>query len=97
LEIPVILVALVTYTKRIATFKKDAKKGEKEPIAYKIIRKQYFGHTDQYFVSFDNPNYMHHEVDEAFYHNCSPGDYAYMYRAPLSKYVFDKGGRFSIL
>ena len=97
LVLPISAVFFVSYRKRLMPFKKDAEHGEKELISYQIIRKQYFEHTGQYFVSFDNPDYMHHEVEEAFYFHCSPGDYAYMYRAPLSKYVFDKSGRFSLL
>ncbi len=94
---PILSVAWVTYRRRVSPFRKDALRGEKELISFRIVRKQYFEHTGQYFVSFDNPDYMHHEVDRAFYYHCSPGDYAYIYRAPLSKYVFDNGGRFSIL
>jgi hypothetical protein len=97
LGLPIAVVAFVSYKKRLLPYSKDARRGEKELISYPIIRKQYFEHTGQYFVSFDNPDYMHHEVDAAFYHYCSPGDFAYMYRAPLSKYVFDKSGRFSLL
>jgi len=95
--LPVTSVFLISYRKRLLPFKKDAQRGEKEQVSYQVMRKQYFEHTGQYFVSFNNPDYMHHEVDKAFYFHCSPGDYAYIYRAPLSGYVFDKGGRFSLL
>lgn len=86
--LPIAGVAWVSYRKRLLPYKKDARRAEKELISYQIVRKQYFEHTGQYFVSFDDPNYMHHEVDEAFYFHCSPGDYAYMYRAPPIKICF---------
>ncbi len=88
---------LMLYIKRIHPFLSDARGGKKEVVSCRIIRKQYFPYTGQYFISFSDPRYMHHEVDAVFYEHCREGDIAYLYRAPRSKYVFDERGRFTLM
>jgi hypothetical protein len=97
LEGPLLFMGYRVYRKRIACFKKDAVNGIKEVVPYKIIRKTYLPHTNEFFISFDDPNYMHHEVNVDFYMNCNEGDTAYLYRAPSSKYIFDREGKFSLM
>lgn len=97
LETMVIAVAVNVYRKRIRPYKKDIDNGVKEMVPYIVTRKTYFSTTGQYFISFDDPNYMHHEVDAQFYNNINEGDTAFVARAPLSNYVFDMNGRFTIL
>lgn len=53
--------------------------------------------TNQYYVAFDDPDYMHHEIDENTFNNVNEGDNMYIYRGVYSKYVFEINGRFTIL
>lgn len=96
LETPLLVVAISVYRKRVLRYKKDLKNGVKELVPYTIISKRHFQHTGQYFFSFDDPEYMHYEVDAMVYSQHSEGDTLYVSRAPHSKYVFDEKGRFSI-
>jgi hypothetical protein len=82
---------------RILPFKRDALSGVKEKIPYTIMRKEYFPLTSQYYFGFDDPDYLHHEVDEDTYNKCNEGDTMYVYRGIKSKYVFELNGRFSIV
>jgi hypothetical protein len=85
------------FKRRIWRFRKDAINGVKEIVPYTIIRKSYFEHIGKFYISFYDPNYMHHEVDAAFFLSCSEGDTAYLFRAPLSKYIFNKDGKFELM
>jgi len=85
------------YIKKVLAYKRDAESGMKERIAYTIVRKEYFPETDQYFVTFDDPDYMHHETNRDTWYNCHEGGYFFIYRAKKSKYVFEESGRFSII
>ncbi len=91
------LVGARIYRKRILKYKRDIENGVKKMVPYTIVSKKYFEHTGEYFFSFDDPNYMHYEVDAMMYMQCNEGDTLYVSRAPLSKYVFDKDGRFSLI
>ncbi len=97
LETPIFLVAISVYRTRVFRYKKDIRNGVKEFVPYTIISKKYFQLTNQYFFSFDDPEYMHYEVDATTYGQCTEGDTLYVSRAPRSKYVFDKKGRFTII
>ncbi len=96
LGIPVIGAGFFYYLKKIRPFAMDAKTGMKERVPYLIERKQYFDHTGQYYFALNDPNYMHHEVDEAFYNGLQVGDALYVYRAQLSGYTFNERGSFSL-
>lgn len=97
LETLLILTGIRIYTKRIRPYKKDLENGVKEMVPYVIMSKKYFEHTAEYFFSFDDPNYMHYEVDALLFGQCNVGDTLYVSRAPHSRYVFDKDGRFSLI
>lgn len=94
---PLCIVGFNLYRKKVFAYRKDLENGVKEMLPYAITKKSYFEHTGQYFFSFDDPNYMHHEVDAEMYHQCCEGDVLYIARAPRSKYVFVMDGRFSIM
>lgn len=85
------------YMKRVRPFKKDADSGVKEKVPYTVLRREYFEFTGQYYVALDDPNYLHHEIDQEMYYNISEGDSIYLYRATRSKFVFERNGRFTIL
>lgn len=85
------------FLKRIYPYKKDADLGRKEVITKTVTDKKYFPNTNQFFLSFDDPNYMHHEVDSAFYLSVEIGSHVALYRGLYSKYVFQKDGRFTLM
>ena len=84
------------YIKRVLAYKRDAKSGVKERLAYTITRKEYFPLTNQYFVSFEDPDYPHHETDQETWYNCHEGGYFFIYRGKRSKFVFRDTGKFTI-
>jgi len=88
---------LYFWFKNVYSFKKDADSGIKEKVPHRIVKKEYFPMTNQCFVGFDDPDYLHHEIDADTFDKCNEGDMMYLYRAIKSKYVFEKDGRFSIL
>jgi len=95
--LPIIGYAVRLYFRSIHPYLVDARNGEKETISYRIVRKLHFPYTDQYFISLDDPRYMHHEVDAQFYQECHEGDQVFLYRGPKSRYVFNKSGRFTLM
>lgn len=96
--IEVILIAsgIYFYITAVRAYKLDADSGIKDKIPYTIIRKEYFPLTNQFFVGFDDPKYLHHEIDEGTYHQCAEGDIMYIYRAIRTKFVFEENGRFTL-
>ncbi len=76
------------YINHVLTYKRDARSGVKERVAYTITRKEYFPLTDQYFVSFDDPDYSYHETDRDTWYHCNEGGYFFIHRAKRSKFVF---------
>ena len=97
LEIPILCIGLATYRKRIAPFRKDAKNGMKELIPYEITRKELFPEVNEYYLSFDDPDYIHYCVDETTFYKYSVGDVVYVPRAPLSRFSFDKSKGFRLM
>jgi len=93
----VISSALFFLFKKVMPFLKDFRSGVKEKVPYSIVRKEYFPLTNQYYVALDDPDYMHHEIDEETYYKVCEGDNMYIYRAINSKYIFELNGRFTIL
>lgn len=85
------------YKRRVLAYKQDALSGIKEVVSYTITDKKYFSNTDQFFFSFDDPNYMHYEVSHDIYIAYKVGDIVPIYRAVRSKYVFEKDGRFTFM
>ena len=92
-----LIIGIYLYVKRILAFKRDAESGVKERLAYIIIQKEYFPLTNQYYVMFDDPQYLHHETDQETWYNCYEGGYFFIYRAKKSKFVFEENGRFSMM
>lgn len=86
-----------TYRKFVLCYKKDAQSGVKVAVLYRVIDKKYFSQTGQFYLSLNNPAYMHHEVDEAMYHSVIVGESIYIYKGRLSGYVFQKDGRFTLM
>lgn len=97
LVIPVTAAGGFMFFKRIYPYKKDLKLGQKEKVSYTIIRKSHFPMTNQYFFSFDNPDYMHYEVDAGLYNSMYEGDSVVIYRGRYSKHVFEKDARFTLM
>jgi len=97
LELPIVSMGAAVYFRSVRPYGIDIQKGVKEVVPYRIVNKQYFEYTNQYFISFDDPAYMHHEVDADFYGRCHIGDTAFVFRAPRSKYVFTENRRFTLL
>jgi len=85
------------YYKKVKPFKQDANSGVKEQISYTIVKKNYFDLTNKYYVTFDDPDYLHHETDEDTWYNCYEGGYYYIYRAIKSKFVFEDNGRYRLI
>lgn len=88
---------IVLYRKRILPLKKDRDNKVKEAIYYTVTQKQVFEHTGQYFIGLNHPDYLFHEVDFDTWNNTKVGDPFAVYRAPLSKYVFNARGKFTIM
>ncbi len=88
---------VVVYFKRIYSYRRDLKLGQKEVVSYTIIRKTYFPMTDEYFFSFDNPDYMHYKVDADLYISMNEGDMINIYRGKYSRQVFEKDARFTFM
>lgn len=97
IRLPIFGVMAFVFLRRVWPYRKDFLFGMKRPVYYTIIRKSYFPITQQYFISFDDPAYMHHEVDAAWYDACREGGTACLYMAPFSKYIFEENGRFTII
>ncbi|MFA6058694.1 MAG: hypothetical protein WC756_10885 [Taibaiella sp.] len=97
LEGLVIGTGILVYRKRIRPLRKDAKNGVKETIHYPITQKQNFQQTGQYFIGTNHPDYLFHEVDYETWQQVNVGDSFAVYRAPLSKYVFNGNGKYSIM
>jgi hypothetical protein len=97
LEGLVISTAIFVYRRRIGPLRKDAKNGVKETIYYPITQKQNFSQTGQYFIGTNHPDYLFHEVDYETWQQVNVGDSFAVYRAPLSKYVFNGKGSYTIM
>lgn len=95
--LPIMLLALRIYYRRIYVYKRDLEAGLKEMIPYIIQEKESFPLTGQYYFKIDNPDNMHHEVDAATFNSFHTGDTVYIARAPKSKQSFEYGGRFSLI
>lgn len=97
LEIPILACGTFIFFKRVNCFRKDINDGYKYPVVYTIVAKQYFPLTNQYFVSFDDPDYLHHEVSESNYQLLNVDDQFPVYMTRYSRYAFNSRGSFTIL
>lgn len=84
------------YFSNIYPFLLDNRNGYKIAIPFTITKMEYFPTTGQYFIGCDDPRYPFHEVDQATYSQYNIGDTTYLYQAPLSKYYFEKDGKFTL-
>ena len=92
----IVISGIITFYKKVYPFKKDIRSGKKEIVGYKIVNKLYFGTTKEYFLSFSDPRYLHHEVDAETYDSFNIGDEVKVHRGMYSKPVFEKDGRFTL-
>src|ERR1019366_5899329 len=97
LETIIISTGIYFWRKKVSPLKKDADMGVKEKIPYRIVAKQYFAVSGQYFFDIDDQVYLRHEVDEDTYYKLNEGDNVYIYRGVHSKFVFEESGRYTIL
>lgn len=97
LEGMVIILTAVVFLKRIYPFRKDLKYKMKEAVFYKVVQKEIFPGTQQYFIGLNNPRYLFHEVSPEVWRNTEVGDDFPLYRAPYSKYVFNKKGKYTVM
>jgi len=97
IESMIFIVGIRIFLRKIYAFKKDAYCGRKEVLHKTVIDKKFFSNTNQYYISFDDPNYMHHEVDADVYYSLQVGDTVPIYRGIYSKHVFQKDARFTFM
>jgi hypothetical protein len=69
----------------------------KEAVFYKVVQREMFPVTQQYFIGLNNPKYLFHEVGPEVWARVSVGDDFPIYRASYSKYVFNKKGKYRIM
>jgi len=74
LEGMVIILTAVVFLKRIYPFRKDLKHKMKEVVFYKVVQKEIFPGTQQYFIGLNNPRYLFHEVSPEVWRNTEAGD-----------------------
>ena len=91
------IIAVWLYRKNIRPFRLDSEAGEKEEIQYLITSKLRVDISDQYYLTIDNPDCLNYEVDADTYYASEIGAYFTMYRAPRSRYFFNKDDSFSIM
>jgi hypothetical protein len=97
LEIPILSVAGFVFSRRINCLKKDVADGNKYRIYYQVQFKQYFPMTNQYFISLDDPDYMHHEVDAQLFAQVNEQDAFPVHITRYARYAFNRNGSFTIL
>jgi hypothetical protein len=95
--LPVVLIGIRIFNKRIFAYRADAKKGFKEMVPYAILEKEYFPLTGKYYFRIDDPDNMHFEVDADEFSRYNTGDIFHVPRAPRSKFTFEYNGRFEIV
>jgi hypothetical protein len=90
-----ILPFVVLFWRRIWTLKRDIRSGLKYEIWLRVIGKKHFPLTGQYFLSLDDVDYMHHEVEPQAYASVEVGNYYPVYFARHSRYAFNLRARFT--
>lgn len=91
------IIAGIIFRRRIWCIYKDARNNLKETVYYEVTHKSQFKNTNQFFIGLNDPEYLFHEVDEQTWENTSVGSRFGIYRAPLSKYVFNAKGQYTIM
>ena len=72
----------------------DATSGVKCRMPFRIMKKEYFPVTGQYFVTLSGTNDRHCEVEQEIFEKCEEGDVVYLDMAFKSKYIFTDSDRF---
>jgi len=97
LECLLLIPGVFIYRRRIGCFRRDLKRNEKVAMYYRVTQKQYFGHTGQYFIGLNHPDYLFQQVDAATWKRLEINDDFIVYRAPFSRYVFNPWGAYTVL
>jgi hypothetical protein len=87
----------VFFWKRVWNYRRDIASGVKCELRLRVIGKQYFPFTGQYFLRLDDVDYMHHEVERETYEAAGEGSDFVVYIAKHSRYVFNMRARFVIM
>lgn len=82
------IICLFINTYMIVPYKKDAECGKKLRITQKILAKEYYPVTGQYFFRLENNYDKLYEVDEQTYNSPGENDALYMYQGIHSKHIF---------
>lgn len=80
------IVCWLSYYNTIRPFKLDAQLGVKQKVPFKVIRKEYFPVTDQYFIALDNGRRF--ETDNDGFNGAVEGEKIFLFRTMKSKYIF---------
>ena len=96
LAVPTLITCGYYFRKKVLPYKKDAESGVKDKVPYIIRKKEYFEYTGQYYFGFDDPDYLHHQVEADLFNRCEVGDVVYLFRAPRSGYTFEMNGKFTL-
>lgn len=97
LELIIVGSGAYIFLKRIHPLKKDIRDGNKYCILHTVVNKQYFPLTNQYFVSLDDADYMHHEVTGDMFDKVTIGDAFPVYFSRYARYAFNKNGSFTLM
>ncbi len=97
ISVLLLFVAFGSFMRGVYPYYQDYKTGIKEGIPFVITFKVFFPLTNQYFISLNDPAYLHYEVTEAIYNDCWDGDDVVIYRAPKSKYMFNLRDSFGLM
>ncbi len=85
------------FFKYVWAYKRDLRAGYKYVIHQLVIGKQYFPHTDQYFLHLDDVHYLHHEVTRDTYDSIRDGDRYPVFFAAHSRYPFTLNARITMM
>ena len=95
--LPTFLTGTVVFYRKIYCFHRDLRYGNKDPVRFRVINKLTFPLTGEYFLSLDDPRYLHYEVEADVYGQVTIGDCIELFRCRYSGHVFEKDYRFTLL
>lgn len=88
-----VITCVLAYYYWALPFRQDAVAGVKNRVGFKVLDKNYYPLTDQYFVKPDNRMDKYYEVSATIYNSCEVNGVLYMEQAPRSGYIFNLGDR----
>jgi hypothetical protein len=97
MELFVFTTGIIFFRKRIWTIRKDFQNNIKEVVYYTVTQKESFENTGQYFIGLNHPDFLFQEVSFDVWDKINVGENFGVYRAPISKYVFNPKGKFTIM